>query len=31
RILAIVAKCPVHRVLSSTNVEIFDELELVEA
>jgi putative redox protein len=31
RILAIVAKCPVHRVLSSTDVEIYDELELVEA
>jgi len=31
RILAIVAKCPVHRVLSAGNVEIYDELELVEA
>jgi putative redox protein len=31
RILAIVAKCPVHKVLASTDVEIYDELELVEA
>jgi putative redox protein len=31
RILAIVAKCPVHRVLSETDVEIYDELEPVEA
>jgi putative redox protein len=31
RILTIVAKCPVHRVLSADNVEIYDELELVEA
>jgi putative redox protein len=31
RILAIVAKCPVHKVLSADDVEIYDELELVEA
>jgi len=31
RILAIVAKCPVHRVLAADNVEIYNELELVEA
>ncbi len=31
RILGIVAKCPVHKVLKAGDVEIYDELELVEA
>ena len=31
RILVIAGKCPVHRTLSASNVEIDDSLELVEA